>query len=295
MLVILVRMIQVLLRPILAPRLSPHNDRPTYPYLHIVLPIRDEALPLACQLRPPSWVVNCRPSSAKTVAESSSLAATFTRSASVGDAIDCHCSPSVVRKIVPPRPTTQQISADGAVPAKRSLVVPLFKGRQLAPSLERAMTPPGVNLQKVRFPTDATVTGLVRTALPEALDWTCGGEATGLEGWSASEKRAAMELEGAATGEDLVVAGIAGADSGGLVPGNWYVADTEAAGGCFGEVLVGAAGTTLVTSSPGLGRLLFAGGTDDCGRLFGASRADAFEAAGAWCGATSGGSSADLR
>jgi hypothetical protein len=110
-------------------------------------------------------VVNCLPSLAKTVAESSSLAATLTKSASVGEAIACHCSPSVVRKTVPLRPTTQQISADGAAPAKRSLVVPLFSGLQCTPSVERAMTPPGVNLQKVRFPAEAIVTGLLSSVL----------------------------------------------------------------------------------------------------------------------------------
>src|SRR5215472_17385656 len=68
-----------------------------------------------------------------------------------------------------------------------------------------------------------------------------------------------MELESAAAGEDLVVARSAGADSRGFVPENWYVADTGAARGCIGEVLVEAAGTTLVSSSPGLARLLFAG------------------------------------
>jgi hypothetical protein len=82
------------------------------------------------QLSPPSCVVNCLPSLAKTVAESSSLAATLTKSASVGGVIAWNCSPSVVRKTVPPRPTTQQISAEGAAPANRSFVVPLLTGRQ---------------------------------------------------------------------------------------------------------------------------------------------------------------------
>src|SRR5215469_3786143 len=97
------------------------------PPFHIVPPLRPWA---PRQLSPPSCVVNCLPSLAKTVAESSSLAATLTKSASVGDAIACHCSPSVVRKTVPPRPTTQQISAEGAAPANRSFVVPLLSGCQ---------------------------------------------------------------------------------------------------------------------------------------------------------------------
>src|SRR5215472_10172967 len=58
--------------------------------------------------------------------------------------------------------------------------------------------------------------------------------------------------------------------------------------------MIGAAGTTRVTSSPGIERLLFGEGRDDCRRLFGASRAAPIGVMGTWCGATSGESSADL-
>src|SRR5437899_2845260 len=91
------------------------------------------------------------------------------RSPPLGESIFSHCSPSVVRKIVPLWPINQQIPAAGAVPATSSSLVPLLSGCHFTPSLERATTPPGVTLHLVKFPEEAITIGLVIDTCSTAL------------------------------------------------------------------------------------------------------------------------------
>ena len=96
-------------------------------------------------MRPPSCgreaaqVVGRRP-----VALIASWAATAAQSlvTPAGRIIRSQCSPSVVRKITPARPTTQATSFDAAEPASRSAVTPLDCCCQVLPwSVERSMRP----------------------------------------------------------------------------------------------------------------------------------------------------------
>src|SRR5712692_3630196 len=59
----------------------------------------------------------------------------------VGEEILCQCMPSVVRTIVPPRPTTQHASADGAAPAVRSASTPLCSRSHGLPGMKREIEP----------------------------------------------------------------------------------------------------------------------------------------------------------
>src|SRR5208282_927104 len=74
---------------------------------------------------PPSDVAKLRPPAVVTVASSALLAVTLVKFSAVGGVMSSQCSPSVVRMIVPLRPTIQHTVADGAEPATRSVLTPL--------------------------------------------------------------------------------------------------------------------------------------------------------------------------
>src|ERR1019366_701158 len=78
------------------------------------------------QVAPPSEVAKRRPPTAKIVASDALEATTSTKSSLTGAITFVQCSPSTVRKIVPPCPTTQQVVVDGADPRVRSAVTPLL-------------------------------------------------------------------------------------------------------------------------------------------------------------------------
>jgi hypothetical protein len=80
------------------------------------------------QVAPPSEVAKRRPPAAKIVASVALLATTPVRSSLIGAATVVQCWPSTVRKIVPARPTIQQVAADGADPPVKSAVTPLVCG-----------------------------------------------------------------------------------------------------------------------------------------------------------------------
>ena len=71
------------------------------------------------------------------------------------------------------------------------------------------MTPPGVNLQKVRFPADAIVTGLLGS-VPTAFDEDRGCKSTRVEGSTDAGGTAATEVGTDGTVEALVGWSVAG-------------------------------------------------------------------------------------
>ncbi len=92
------------------------------------------------------------------------------RSRVVGDRILFHCSPSVVLRITPLRPTSQQTVSEEAAPAKRSTSTPLASIFQVRPkSRERPICPPEPMRQEMLLlPGARTIT--IRRA-------DCGGKA----------------------------------------------------------------------------------------------------------------------
>ena len=94
------------------------------------------------QLIPPSDVANRRPLAVVIVASLALLADTAARFSAAGGVINVQCSPpSVVRMIVPLRPTIQHTFGDAALPATRSVVTPLCCVR-IAPFASRRWTVP---------------------------------------------------------------------------------------------------------------------------------------------------------
>src|SRR5215472_9087738 len=87
--------------------------------------------------------MNLRPSADVTIAERASCAVTTMKSASTGGWIRFQSLALVVRKIAPPRPTTQQTVAEGAKPAVSCTSTsssPPFQ--DTLPSMERSIKPP---------------------------------------------------------------------------------------------------------------------------------------------------------
>ncbi len=78
-----------------------------------------------CQLAPPSEVAKLCPPAVVIVAYLALLADTPFRLSVLGPLMSSQCSPSVVRMIVPLRPTIQHTVADGADAATRSVLTPL--------------------------------------------------------------------------------------------------------------------------------------------------------------------------
>lgn len=92
---------------------------------------------------PPSEVTKVSPPSATTDAAMALFARMRKRSRVVGGGTLSHCSPSVVFRITPLRPTSQQTLSEGAAPAKRSTSTPLASTFQVRPeSRERSIRPP---------------------------------------------------------------------------------------------------------------------------------------------------------
>jgi hypothetical protein len=85
----------------------------------------DQRIGKARQLRPPSTVVNERPSAAVTVALTPSAARTEVSSRVSGNEARCQVWPSVDTSTKPPRPTNQQVVGDGATPAAIAALVPV--------------------------------------------------------------------------------------------------------------------------------------------------------------------------
>src|SRR5713226_9693150 len=113
------------------------------------------------QVEPPSMVwyvpragetVACRASTANTDAKSSTTGGrTFTQ----------WLPPSVVRKIVPPRPTTQHTWSEGAEPASKSVMTPLVCRVQVAPLSAECSTMPAASIRHcTALPGAAMVTAL---------------------------------------------------------------------------------------------------------------------------------------
>ena len=96
-----------------------------------------------CQLAPPSEVAKLCPPVVVIMASFALLADTAARFSAVGAVISSQCSPSVVRMIVPLRPTIQHTVADGADPAARSVLTPLCCVR-VAPSASCRCTKPSL-------------------------------------------------------------------------------------------------------------------------------------------------------
>src|SRR5215469_9963900 len=94
------------------------------------------------QVWPASEVEKRRPSAVVIVAAVVSAAKTATRSDGVGELIFCQCSPSVVRRIVPPAPTIQHVVGEGAAPARRADVTPLSCGCQEPSGARCSIAPP---------------------------------------------------------------------------------------------------------------------------------------------------------
>jgi hypothetical protein len=123
------------------------------------------------QVRPPSSVTKRRRSREMIVACNVSRASTPIQSefraegvaASIAGGVTCRqCSPSSVRTMIPPRPTTQAIFSDAAAPASRSAVTPLACGCQVCPSsVECSMRPPEPSRQRAR-----------RFGEPNTIGWT---------------------------------------------------------------------------------------------------------------------------
>src|ERR1022692_4885536 len=95
------------------------------------------------QRLPPSVVVNLRSSVVVTVADDASVAATSTKSALAGGVMVLHFFPSVVSRMIPLRPTSQQVSTDGAAPAMTCAFALVHCTRQVEPaSLDRSTKRP---------------------------------------------------------------------------------------------------------------------------------------------------------
>src|SRR5689334_3691364 len=210
------------------------------------------------QVTPPSEVWNvltvpgCCSGTNEIQACKASAARTAVRSCVTGDSNLIQClPPSVVRKIVPEAPTTQQTFAEGAEPATRSAVTPLSCRAHLTPLSEECSSEPAGPRRQSCFPPGAKKTCGFCSAASRIIALAREGVSGSAEistDWAAVEIASALAdfSFGAATLEAGAGAGVFFARGAGTVP-SARKPGSEAGGGG------GAAATICPPTAEGLG------------------------------------------